>query len=567
MAAATGPPHDRGPHLSDREYPYIERLKQLQHAYPALESFIKKILDSKDGGREIVQKEYLERCGRLPGRCTLLTFDEKPISTREFLTPEQLEEYFEEHPVPASSENDQNRGRLWILEDLEPAWVDVLGQRLGMDPRVFSEQYSTWNFTSASTLTTRLPPSMVRPENFFTLRYYEIRSWDSDDAIDVDWMRNQETFAVNRRRYERWRDVDTTNFTNKWRSAFIRRCASFWTNQTTTRNDWDAVILVDPAFDSVEYHGRLPSPSPPLTPDKSDAKTPKLNKVRPSCSILGDPVTYESLEKLYEARKFQDWEHLQPLPDTTKTYHKGSTTLADPHILPLKKGEKDLSSRADTARNLSSPLDEIVYHWTKIADENLINSARQHSVNAAHYLLKYLSTYWMHQLELVAFGVVQTQYFADDHEASINAETTRQQFKKELEEITKTTKDMNYMKRQLDHFERAVTLNLERLGIVLGAEAVSDKVPQAIRDAQMDFIAIRARLQPLCERVEGLSSMANDLANLHMAFKSIKDGEFSLRLSLLGSIVFPATLVASLLSMGDGYRAGQSQFWVSIPFV
>lgn len=562
MAAATGPSGDRVPSLSDRKYPYIERLKQLQHAHPALKSFVKNVQNHEDEGRKVVQKEYLDRFGRLPGRCTLLTFNEAHVTTQEFLQPEQLDEYLTRFPALASNESDKDRCRLWILEDLEPVWMDILGQRLGVDPRVFSEQASTWNFTDAKTVTTRLPPSMVKPEKFFTLRYYEFRRVEDVDAIDS--MRNQMTFAVNRRRYERWRDVDTKNFKNKWRSAFVRRCASFWTNQSSTRKGWDAVILVDPAFDSVEYRGPLtppPSPSPPEAKDNDEISKPK--KVIPGCLILADLKRYDNVKDLYDARNVQDEVHLQPKRDTTKPYHKGSTTLAEPSLHVQEKNRETQSLQEDATRNLSSPMDEIVYHWTKLADQDLITSARQQSVNAAHYLLKYLATLWMHQLDLVAFGIVQTQYFADDHEANINAETTRHDFKEELKVITETTKDMNYMKRQINHFERAMTLNLERLGIVLGAEAIGDKVPQAIKDAQMDFIAIRARLQPFCERVDGLSSMANDLANLHMAFKSIKDSEFSLRLSLLGSIVFPATLVASLLSMGDGYRAGQSQFWVS----
>ncbi|KAL1631263.1 hypothetical protein SLS54_000022 [Diplodia seriata] len=106
--------------------------------------------------------------------------------------------------------------------------------------------------------------------------------------------------------------------------------------------------------------------------------------------------------------------------------------------------------------------------------------------------------------------------------------------------------DMNYMNKQLYHFERAMTLNMERLGLIIGAEAVNEDMPQAIRDAQMNFITIQARLRPFCDRIAGLSGMANELESLHMAFKSVKDSEFGLRLSLFASIIFPATLVTTI---------------------
>lgn len=537
-----------------REYPYLESLTGLQHAYPPLRSFLPQVQNRGDEGRRLVQDTFLKRFGRLPGRCTLLTFTERAVQSLDFLTPEHLDEYLDEFPTLNSTGNVASHCRLWILEDLEPAWIDVLGRRLGVDPLVFSEQMNTWNFTNSESIAARIPPSMVQPSKSFTIRYYEFRQLTNPDSISA--LSNQTTFAANRRRYERWRDVDTESFRNRYRHGFIRRCASFWTNQTDGKDGWDAVMLVDPAFDSVAEHDS----TKPQTNELTKSSSPHSGV--PGCLILQDGHNYNTVKDLWKARDSKTPDSLTPTLDTSKPYHHGSTTLAEASI-SLGEGRTNSQSLSEYSdRNLTSPLDEIVFHWTKLASPDLASSARTQSINAAHYLLKYIATSWMNQLELIACGVAQSEYFADDHEATVSFDTAPNVWKSELQTVTSTTRDMNYMKRQLYNFDRALTLNIERLGLIPGFEAIDPSAPQAIRDAQADFLSIQARLRPFLDRVAGLSGMANELANLHMAFKSIKDSEFGLRLSLLGSVIFPATLVTSLLSMGDGYRPGQHHFWV-----
>jgi hypothetical protein len=78
---------------------------------------------------------------------------------------------------------------------------------------------------------------MIKPASAFTLRYYEFRQLGEHDAIES--LTNQKTFAANSRRIERWRDVDTITFKNKWKHSFVRRCASFWSNQKEGQKGWD----------------------------------------------------------------------------------------------------------------------------------------------------------------------------------------------------------------------------------------------------------------------------------------------------------------------------------------
>jgi len=243
---AANPPHQ----------PYLHRLQGLVHAFPALQSFLKKI-HNEDFGRKLVRDYYAVHHKRAPGRCYGLRFEESKVSALlpgsgsdygqqragglGFGSPQRLREYLTKHPAETSRRAGEKR--LFILEDLEPDYVDALGEHLGIDPMVFSEQMNTWNFTTSSSIAYRGLPSMSSPKRSFTLRYYDIRTLR--DPKSVDALTFQMTFAVNRRRYERWRDVDLPLAQTDSRQAFVRRCASFWTSQHegepsgTGHSGWD----------------------------------------------------------------------------------------------------------------------------------------------------------------------------------------------------------------------------------------------------------------------------------------------------------------------------------------
>jgi hypothetical protein len=245
---------------------------KLRFAFPPFQSFIKKI-GNVDQGRELVLAYYRnhppgvlpevvphngpsdsdDRPGvtpsnpptpdpqGIPGRCYCLQFAENIVTLLKdypngFANRTELAKYLIAHPAKASRE--KSIRRLFVLEDLEPHYIDVLGQYLDIDPLVFSEQMNTWNFTDSYSIPHRGLPSLCTPKQSYTLRYYEIRTLDDPKSIDA--LSLQFTFAVNRRRYERWRDIDLplSGIKDK-RHAFIRRCASFWTSQDSKQKDQD----------------------------------------------------------------------------------------------------------------------------------------------------------------------------------------------------------------------------------------------------------------------------------------------------------------------------------------
>jgi hypothetical protein len=216
------------------EKPYLQCLETLENAFPALKTFLEKLANEEDAGREAVNYYYRTQERRVPGRCYGLNFTDNNVAALKeggFESPTTLRTYLENNPATQSRKNKQRR--LFILEDMESDYVDALGHHLGVDPLVFSEQMNTWNFTDSWSIPHRGLPSMSMPEQSFTLRYYELRTLFDPKSVDV--LSLQMSFAINRRRYERWRDIDIPSLGKPdRRHAFVRRCASFWTSQDTT---------------------------------------------------------------------------------------------------------------------------------------------------------------------------------------------------------------------------------------------------------------------------------------------------------------------------------------------
>lgn len=216
--------------------PYLQCLATLENAFPALKTFLEKLANDNEPGRKAVKEHYRKNHRREPGRCYCLKFGDDSVSVvgdGAFDSVATLREYLKNNAAKKSRKDKQRR--LFVLEDMEPDYVDALGHHLGVDPLVFSEQMNTWNFTDSWSIPYRGLPSMSVPGQSFTLRYYELRTLFNSKSVNV--LSLQSSFAINRRRYERWRDIDVPSLGKPdRRHAFVRRCASFWTSQALTQD-------------------------------------------------------------------------------------------------------------------------------------------------------------------------------------------------------------------------------------------------------------------------------------------------------------------------------------------
>lgn len=189
--------------------PFARVVKDMANAFPALHEFSTYLSSGYDPAATLVETAHTTRYGCPPGRGAVLIFRDDGVEQRVFDTHQAMELAFHD---PAM-QSDNIRGRVWILEDLEWAWMSALAEHLGIDPLVFSEQRNTFNFTDSNTIPFRPVPSLVQPDKAFTLRYYEARQLSNPHAMKAT--QNHMTFAINRRRFERWRDIDTANLQNK----------------------------------------------------------------------------------------------------------------------------------------------------------------------------------------------------------------------------------------------------------------------------------------------------------------------------------------------------------------
>jgi Mg2+ and Co2+ transporter CorA len=329
--------------------------------------------------------------------------------------------------------------------------------------------------------------------------------------------------------------------------------------------------LVDPAFAATNEAPQSEASKQPSIADTGAPRPVTYDGVQldtaaiaslEECLILKAPTTYQSRASLWQA---QDWGTRQPLQETRHkswAYHNGCSTLAPLMFSQVGIGAQETNIQIlRDRRNLVSAMDEMVFYWTKVATPELIKQTNVKSSNAAYYLLKHVAQHWISQLELMNTTIAKAEWFSDDYEAQIDRNLSRRRWMADLIKVNEIAKDINYMRRHLNHFWRAMFLNLERLGVQLGSEGVDDDASLALKGAQKDFLTIHTRMQPLRDRAEALNSVSNDLANLRAAFRGVHDGEFGLRLSLFASIIFPLNLLASIFSMSDDYLPGKPQFW------
>ena len=207
---------------------YLDKVKSLQDAYPALIQLVDKIAEFDDQEIRMVKSTYSNEYEVSPGRCAVLEFNGSSVHHEELPLASDLRRYFRNHE---SGILNADACRLFILEDLEPDFVELLGDNLGVDPLVFAEQTNAWYFTDIQSVGHRQLPSLIKPQKSFTLRYHEIRRPQSGHEDDLSAMSKQTTFAINRRLYEPWVVVESPSMPSTDSVAVVRRCASFWTSQ------------------------------------------------------------------------------------------------------------------------------------------------------------------------------------------------------------------------------------------------------------------------------------------------------------------------------------------------
>ncbi|KAJ9611254.1 hypothetical protein H2200_004437 [Cladophialophora chaetospira] len=476
---------------------YLDKVKSLQEAYPALIQLVDKIAQFDDHQSRTVKSTYSNEYDVSPGRCAVLEFKAGGVHHEDLPLASDLRHYFKTHETSVLN---ADACRLFILEDLEAEFIELLGDKLGVDPLVFAEQTNAWYFTDIVSVGHRQLPSLIKPQKSFTLRYHEIRKPLSEHKKELSAM---------------------------------------------------TVLLVDPPMEI------------------SRAKVQGKAVAAPNYIFKAQNFKNRGELWMSEEQHSQNPLQLVKTLHASEPYHKGSMTL---YPLSFRSTERLQTAGViadEDQRDLTSPFDETIFYWKNLVTSEDIESVQAQSVNSATHLLKFVAYHWTNALELVSHTLAQSEYFSDDNPATRPRHMNTNEWRREFFKVVNANDKINYFRRKMINFEGNVELNLERLGTALDGDVQTGQLPRAILDAQKDFKAIASRLRPLRERANTLSTVANDIASVRAAFQAIEDSASGLSLSILATVIFPFTLVASMLSMPDPYKPSGSQFWiffaVSIP--
>lgn len=96
----------------------------------------------------------------------------------------------------------------------------------------------------------------------------------------------------------------------------------------------------------------------------------------------------------------------------------------------------------------ASPLDELVFYWTKTAPKELIAKASSGSSNTTYFLLKYIAQHWTGQLEPINCTIAMAEYFSDDCQVELDDTLGGEKWRADLKTVSLITRDINYMRRQ-----------------------------------------------------------------------------------------------------------------------
>jgi Mg2+ and Co2+ transporter CorA len=143
----------------------------------------------------------------------------------------------------------------------------------------------------------------------------------------------------------------------------------------------------------------------------------------------------------------------------------------------------------------------------------------------------------------------------------------------ELVDLGPRLQELSVFRSRLMWYEDEMILNLERLGIAQDGSKNWPPSSQSLslEAAKKDLYAAFLRLQLYKSRTDSLTGTVTDYVSLRGDLRSLSVERFGMRLTVLGAIFFPVTLVAAIFSMGENFKPGARQFWipwvVAIPLV
>jgi hypothetical protein len=483
---------------------YLNLVQSLAHRFPSLvhlTSFVE---------RQLRQPVF-------PVCAAVLEFRDDEVRKINF-DDKDGESGYEKLQVYLSSSSSDCQHRLYLLEDLDAPFVELLGAYLNIDGTVFASQIRDTHY-SGEWKSGHQPklPSFHDPNKSFTLRYYEARYFDdcniSELSSAVRTMGNiqrQVTFGIGKSRH----------YTGH--VGLIRRNTSFWSR-----------VEGDGSWNGSYFHCHL------------------LYQTSDCCIgiILLDPpiVGFEVKDRS---------QHVKQVPN-----------------LPYQGGYRDSSSWPESPTDFStrkirgpyriSLLHDIAFYWTETASPSQISDAIKSPYNSTLFLRNIIASTWMNTMEYFQAILSELETKLWGIERMIAPDLSDADMDQYMREFTTALNEINTMRRRLNWYVSEMKTNLEALGISPNFPSSNPQPSDSFdQKRDQDSVSIYNRLVNYQNWAEKLMNVIMTHVNLIQTEKSISDSKSLARLTVLGFFFVPLSFVATIFSMGGDFSVGQSRFWI-----
>ena len=233
--------------LVDNSHTYLARISNLYTRFPnlALLGLILSAAQPTISGRIIVL-EFIS--GHISGAPNLEFNADDYVSRREFSSPNGLAAYLTINAgKDIRSATHQRPSRLFLVEDLVPAYIDTLGEYFEIDPAFFAGHLASANWlgmVDKGGAAPRLPSSMpknggFKGQKFWTLLFYEMLLFHDPEGLKKH--RARDIF----RDANVYRKVHYGKAAVEWaRCGIAHSNASFWSrSRNIPVGDWEGAPI------------------------------------------------------------------------------------------------------------------------------------------------------------------------------------------------------------------------------------------------------------------------------------------------------------------------------------
>ncbi|KAL9620768.1 MAG: hypothetical protein Q9160_004781 [Pyrenula sp. 1 TL-2023] len=481
-----------GAHLASGEV-YRKKIVDLEGRNPTLKHKDWKIPKTQERERHVIRS-----------RAKLLKFNKlgAPESTGQELTLRELRDSLSSRKAFRDSEH---VGYLYLLEGLNPEYVEAFGEYLNIDPGLFSRHQRTalWEGRHDGGISSKLA-SLEDPSKGFTMEYCELLYFaESPDTTSLRNPNDNRHINVSRKP-KISKDIDLV--------GIMHRKASFW-SQTDTNNSWEG-----------EYNPYL-----------REGARQSLRSVKALLIMDPPPPKTGEDESIILQGTSKD---AKPVAMQVDLYQGGYLDFVDP------------TSLSEATRALGPPrtcvMDDLCFYWTHHKEICMSTS----SLVATTFLQKIIASNYM-MLEGYLGACL------NELETDIRLTHIDKGKKNQTLQISEQWSILQSWSHRFPEYCGMIDDIMSRRKI-----PGNDSPPHEWTDCTRDFQEIKERMAELRRRAEMLNESFVGLAGMAGMQESLDEAKNVQLLTFLGLFFLPLSYISSLFAMPENYGPEKSRFWI-----